>query len=564
MMRRSSMRDLLLVGVIATGGCNGSVGESAGPGGRPPGPPADPGLPPTPGTPAIPGANVPEIPGATPLRRLTRAQYNNTVRDLLGLSGEFGATFAGDDDAGGFRSNVVSPVSEPQVEQYYRTAEDLATRAVAGGLAKLAPCPPPRPEPACADEFVRNFGKRAFRRPLTPEEVDRYQQVYQAGRGASGDLASGVTLVIAAMLQSPNFLYLPEIGDSAAKEKDGVPLDGYEVASRLSYFLLGSMPDEELFAAADARALRTPEQIGAQARRLLKSPRARDAIVSFFTQWLEVTELGSIDKDAMLFPEFTPALRTAMRDEIGAFADHVLRTGDGRLQTLLTSSLSFPSAPLLPIYGLPARQGMGQVADVPVELPRAQRSGLLTLAGVMSVYAHPDQTGPVGRGFMVSEKLLCITPPPAPDNVNTMLPKPDANVTTRERLEQHRVDPACSSCHALMDPYGLTFENYDAIGRYRTTDGRKAVDATATGLPEIGDVKDALELMAKLAASPVVRSCLTKQWFRYAFGRSEVASDEGTLATALAAFAGADHAMPDLLVGLATSRGFRFRTAVTP
>ncbi len=563
-MMRPSIRELLLAGAIAVTACNGSVVD--GPGGPGPSSPADPSRPPAdpsiPGVaPPIPGTNVAETPGATPLRRLTRAQYNNTIHDLLGVTGDFGATFAGDDDAGGFHSNVVSPVSEPQVEQYYRTAEDLAARAVAGGLAKLAPCAPPRAEPACADDFVRNFGKRAFRRPLTPEEVTRYQQVYQAGRGASGDLGSGVTLVIAAMLQSPNFLYLPEIGDSRAAEKDGVPLDPYEVASRLSYFVLASMPDDELFAAADANQLRTPQQLAEQTRRLLASPRARASITSFFTQWLEVGDILATDKDAMLFPEYTPQLRAAMRDEIAAFADHVVRAGDGRLETLLTSALSFPTGPLLPLYGLPARTG---AASDPLELPRNQRAGLLTLAGVMAVYAHPNQTGPVGRGYMVSDKLLCITPPPAPDNVNAMLAPPDPGVTTRERLEQHRVDPACASCHTLMDPYGLTFENYDAIGRYRSNDGRKPVDASGKDLPSIGDVKDAVELMARLATSPTVQSCLTRQWFRYAFGRQEVAADDGTLAAAQAAFAGADHALPDLMVGLASSRGFRFRAPVAP
>ena len=214
-----------------------------------------------------------------------------------------------------------------------------------------------------------------------------------------------------------------------------------------------------------------------------------------------------------------------MRDEIAAFADHVMREGDGRLQTLLTSALLVPHrAAGRPVR--PAGPARGQAAT-PSELPAGQRAGLLTLAGVMAVYAHPDQSGPVGRGYMVSDKLLCITPPPAPDNVNTMLPPPDPNVTTRERLEQHRADPACATCHALMDPYGLTFENYDAIGRYRTTDGNKLVDASAKGLPAIGDVKNAVELMDALASNPTVRSCLTRQWFRYAFGRQELPGDDG-------------------------------------
>ena len=217
-------------------GCTGTVGGSSsdpnpGPGnggnngGRPPGPgmtggsqPSNP-IPGTPGAPPpAPGAAA-ETPGRTPLRRLTRIQYNNTVRDLLGLTGDFGSAFAGDEDAGGFKSNLISPVSEPQVEQYNKVAEELGTKAVAGGLNKISPCTPPQTaEGTCADQFVKAFGKRAFRRPLLPEEVERYKAVYEAGRNGA-DFGAGVALVIAAMLQSPNFLYLPELGQGGARQR---------------------------------------------------------------------------------------------------------------------------------------------------------------------------------------------------------------------------------------------------------------------------------------------------------------------------------------------------------
>jgi len=556
-------------------GCTGTVGGSSDPntpgngggnnGGRPPGPgmtggsqPSNP-IPGTPGAPPpAPGAAA-ETPGRTPLRRLTRIQYNNTVRDLLGLTGDFGSAFAGDEDAGGFKSNLISPVSEPQVEQYNKVAEELGTRAVAAGLNKISPCTPPQTaEGTCADQFVKAFGKRAFRRPLLPEEVERYKAVYEAGRNGA-DFGAGVALVIAAMLQSPNFLYLPELGQGGGGSE--VALGPYELASRLSYFLVGSMPDDELFAAADADRLKTPDQVAEQTRRLLGSTRAREAIVAFFQQWLEISELASIDKDVMIFPEFNAGLKTAMVEEIAAFVQHVTldTAADGRLSTLLTAGYSFPGGPVRAIHGLP---GMGAASKV--DLPTGQRAGLLTLPGVMSVYSHPNQTGPVGRGYMVSERMLCITPPPAPDNVDAMLPKPDPNVTMRERLEQHRKDPQCASCHQLMDPYGLTFEIYDAIGRFRTKDGNKDVDASSKGLPAIGDVANAIELMDKMSKNETVRSCVTRQWFRYAFGRMEEKSDEATVTTALAAFGRSDFVITDLLVGLSTSKGFRFRSPLVP
>jgi len=248
-------------------------------------------------------------------------------------------------------------------------------------------------------------------------------------------------------------------------------------------------------------------------------------------------------------------VKAAMAAELTAFGSRTTLEGDGKLAALFTSSTSYPGAALAPIYGL-ATAGDG---STPVALPKGQRAGILSLAGVMAVYAGTDQTKPVGRGFLVADKLLCNTPPAPPPNV-PLLPPPDPNVTTRERLEKHRSDPSCAACHGLFDPFGITFEIYDPIGRYTTTDGKKAVDASGKALPSgFGDVKDATELLPKLASSDAVRSCMVKQWFRYGMARSETADDNATLTAAQAAFAKADYGMRDLLVGLAATRGFRYR-----
>jgi hypothetical protein len=500
------------------------------------------------------GAPGVEAPGRTPLRRLTHAEYNNTIRDLLGLRDDFAGTFAGDEDAGGFASNTTSPVSEDQADQYHVAADAIATKAIAAGLTKLAPCAPPAgAADACADQFVRTFGRRAFRRPLTPEEITRYKAVYTAGANGA-DFASGVQLVITAMLESPNFLYLPERGDKARAEKDALPLDPYEMAARLSYFLIASTPDDELSAAADSGALKTPEQVLAQGKRLLTSDRASDSMASFFLQWLEIGDLKVASKDAKLFPQFNPEVAAAMLDELSSFSSRVTLEGDGKLASLLTAGYSYPAAPLGALYGVTGANGTAQVS-----FPKGQRSGLLTLAGVMTLYAREDQTGPVGRGYLVSDKLLCTTPAAPPNNVPP-LPPISPTVTTRERLEEHRKNPACSACHAAFDGYGLTFEIYDAIGRYRTMESGKAVDATGKDLPGgFTDVKDATELLPQLAQSKDVRDCLVKQWFRYAFGRVESDQDNPTLALAGTAFAKNDFVTRDLLLGLATSRNFRYR-----
>jgi hypothetical protein len=501
-------------------------------------------------------------PGRTPLRRLTHGEYNNTIRDLLGLSGDFAAAFAGDEDQGGFAANTQSPVSEDQADQYHTAADAIATKAIAAGLGKLAPCAPPAgAADACADQFVRGFGRRAFRRPLTTEEIARYKQVYTAG-AMGADFSSGVQLVITAMLESPNFLYLPEHGNTMAAEKDGLPLTAYEMATRLSYFLIGSMPDDELSAAADAGTLSTADQVAQQGKRLLTTARARDSMAAFFLQWLEIGDLSQATKDPTMFPPYTPDVAAAMSAELSDYSSRVTLEGDGKLQTLLSADFSYPAASLASIYGLAPAAGANGTAKV--TFPKGQRAGLLTLAGVMTLYSHPDQTGPVGRGFLVSEKLLCTTPPAPPNNVPP-LPAVLPNVSTRERLEKHRADPVCAACHGSFDPLGLTFEIYDPIGRYRTTDAGKPVDASAKGLPNnLADVKDATELLAQLAVNKDVRSCLVNQWFRYALARVETTADKPTLDAAQAAFASNDYVIRDLLLGLATSRGFRYRALPSP
>jgi hypothetical protein len=559
---------------LALGGCSGSIG---GPGGSNPTAPGTKGGDNNPsgttgggngsgmsggsgstgsGTGTTPGS--PESPGRTPLRRLTHIEYNNTIRDLLGLTDDFAGGLAGDEEVGGFAGNP-SPVSEALADQYHTVADAIAGKAVAAGLDKLSPCAAAGDE-ACAEQFVRSFGRRAFRRPLTPEEIDRYKAVWKVGSTGT-NFGSGVQLVITAMLESPHFLYLPEIGDRTAAAADGIPLDPYETAARLSYFLIASMPDDALSTAADAGALKTTDQIAEQAKRLLATQAARDSMASFYTQLLEMSDLTGLDKDPMMFPQFTPALRTAMGVELATFSSRVTLEGDGKLATLLTAGFSYPNADLATLYGAPTA---GADGSKKVDLPAGQRAGLLTLSSVMALYAQEDQTRPVGRGYLIADKLLCSTPPPPPNNVVPKLPAPDPNVSTRERLERHRADPACSGCHALFDPFGLAFEIYDPIGRYRAKDGNKPVDASGKGLTGWKDFKDVTEFMPQLAQSDQVRSCLTKQWFRYALGRAERPEDNATLASAQAAFAKGDYTIRDLLVGLAVTRGFRLRPLPQP
>jgi hypothetical protein len=569
LVRRATFATLALAGL----GCSGTIAGDHGntPGGQTPGP-VVPGGPPGTGTPvpggapgggggapSTPAGMFPALPGHTPLRRLTRTQYNNTIHDLLGITGDFAADFGVDEEDSGFASNDRAPLTDGQLEKYGRAAESLADKAVAN-LGNLTKCAPNAGEADCVDQFIKGFGKRALRRPLTDAEVARYKKLYDTGR-MGGDMSSGIALVLSAILQSPYFLYRVEVGDGSPLTKDGLALTSYEVGTRLSYFLTDSTPDDALLAAADANKLRTPEGIAAEAQRLLGSPKARDTMISFYTQWLGMQEFLTVEKDPAAYPMFNPVIRAAMWDEVLELADQVTRSGDGKLATLLTTHSTFLRGPIYPLYGLPMQGNAGGSILHKVDLPATERSGIFTTAGVMSQFGHADQSSPVGRGLLVSERLLCIEPADPPPGIANNIPPPDPNVSTRVRFEKHRTQPQCAACHDLMDPLGVTFENYDGIGRYRTMDGGKPVDSGSElkgTKASNGPVKNAIELLTKLAAAEETRGCFTRQMFRYALGHAESDRDNPMIADGFAAL-GKTGRIPDLMIAIATAPGFRTR-----
>jgi hypothetical protein len=554
------------------GGNSGPGGTPTGPGGTPTGPggtstgpggtPTGPGGTATgPGGMGSPSAMYPAPPGHTPLRRLTRSQYNNTIRDLLGIVGDTAGDFGVDEEDAGFASNDRAPLTDGQLEKYQNAAEALADKAVAN-LGNLMKCAPGAAEADCVDQFIRSFGKRAVRRPLTDAEIGRYRALFTTGR-TGGDLSSGIALVLSAILQSPYFLYRVELGEpGAAPGKDGVPLSQYEIGTRLAFFLTDSTPDDALLAAADAGKLRTAEGIAAEAQRLLMGPKGRDTLTSFYLQWLGMQDFLSVEKDPKAYPAFDPTVRAAMRDEVLEFVDQVTRVGDGKLLTLLTSHTSFLRGPLYPIYGFPTQGNAGGSIMKRVDLPPDERSGgVFTLTGVLAQYGHADQSSPVGRGKLISERLLCIEPADPPPGIAANVPPADPNVPTRVRFEKHRTDPMCAACHELMDPLGVTFENYDGIGRYRTTDGGKPVDATSelkNTKASNGPLKNAIDLLTKLGNAEETRTCFTRQMYRYAFGHAESDRDQAVVADGLGAL-GRTGRIPDLMIAIASAPGFRTR-----
>jgi hypothetical protein len=520
---------LIVVALIAgLAGCRGAVG-----GGSPPPATSTGGAA---GAPAVAGAAgasgsaggvaAPLVPGRAPLRRLTRTEYDNTVRDLLADKTQPALGFEPDVLAEGFTNNAdTQNVGTSLAQQYLLAAEALATNATKD-LVGLMGCDPAAGGDACVRAFLTRFGQRAWRRPLTSAEVDTLDGMY-SNSSKSFDIPTSVQTVLEAMLTSPHFLYRVEHGVPKAGAA-AVPLTSWEIASRLSYFLLGSMPDDALFAAAAADELRTPAQIEAQARRLLAATNGAvtDRIAQFFTEWLHLVNLASLQKDKTAFPDFTPTLGAAMLLETQSFVVRTIFAGPGDLGTLLTAPYTYVPAEVAPLYGAGTPS-----ADGKLMLDPKQRAGLLTQPAVLATFAKADSTDPVHRGKFVFEDILCGTVPPPPANVNITPPVITPNTTARQRFAEHDSSAVCAACHTFMDPIGLAFENYDGIGRWRDTEGGQPIDASGMlkGTDVDGPFVGAVALAQKLAGSPQVAACVVKQVFRFGFGRFETNEDAPTL-----------------------------------
>ncbi|MCC6645113.1 MAG: DUF1592 domain-containing protein [Polyangiaceae bacterium] len=488
-----------------------------------------------------------------PLRRLSNEEYDNSVRDLLGDTTRPAADFPPDELAGGFESGSVSPVTQSLVERYLAAAEALSA-AAAPRLPTLGGCVPAQREAECAAQLVERLGRAVFRRPVEPRERDALTSLYARAAPRRGH-ERALALVVQAMLQSPAFLYRAE--PQRSPEEAARALTGYELATRLSYFLWASTPDERLLDDAGAGRLACAEGVEAAARRLLADRRAIDGVRNFYRQWLDLRELGTVSRDARVHPEFTPELRRSMVEETLRFAADATLEGRDLVRALYTSQESFVDAALARHYGVeaPTRAGFSRVS-----LPAARRAGVLTHASVLTVHASAEDASPVMRGKFVREKVLCQEVPPPPPNVAIALPRVDPSVTKKERFATHRVAPACGSCHRLMDPVGFGFEHYDATGAWRDREGGRDVDATGVlegaGGPAAG-FDGAVALGELLAESPRARRCVTTQWLRAALGRRERDEDEASLEAAHAAFVTSGFDARALLIAIVKTDSFR-------
>jgi hypothetical protein len=369
---------------------------------------------------------------------------------------------------------------------------------------------------------------------------------------------AGAAQVVTALLQSPQFLF--------RFEREAAPADALAtglaapsvLASRLSFLLWGSVPDEPLLASAADGRLASAADVEREARRLLADERAQRGVEHFYGQWLRLTDFQDVEKDSVLFRIWSPALKRDLEEETRRFIKSVLWEGDGRLSTLFTARYSFLNARLSDFYGLPIRDP-DQTELLRTAFPSgAPRAGLLTHASILSSQAKPNQTDPIHRGKFVREQLFCQIPDPPPPDLVVSPPRLDPRKTTRERFAQHRADPSCAGCHELLDPVGLLFEHYDAVGQYRETEADTPVDASGyiADTDVTGELDGVLELGRRLAESADVRRCVVRQWFRYAFARAETDEDACTLDALDAAFTNMRGNLRELLVSITQTAPF--------
>ncbi|HYV48979.1 MAG TPA: DUF1588 domain-containing protein, partial [Myxococcaceae bacterium] len=496
---------------------------------------------------------VPFAPPPFTLQRLQARQYRRAVEMLLGPEAAAVVTPPEDAAVNGFKAigNAQLSISTAMALRYESSAFAAADAALAtpAQRAWLVGCDP---SDACLRSFVARFGRRAFRRSLTGDEISAWAALGADAAATLNDFSGGVGAVAAAMLQSPDFLYLVEVGAPDPEHPGRWVLTGPELAARMAFFLTGGPPADALLDAAETGELGTDEGRRRWAWRLALGDGARAALREFWGEHLGLDALSTLAKDPGAFPDFSPALAADMREETLAFADDLVWDEDLDARELLRARFTFASGALADLYGIarPAG-GFGRV-----ELPAGgMRAGLLGQAAFLALRSHESQTSPTRRGLFVRERLLCepVNQPPA--QVGVMLPPPDGAVTMRQRLAAHRSNPACSGCHLMMDDIGLGLESFDGIGRLRTLDRGVEIDPNSdldgrafAGAAELGEL---------LAEDPRVMRCLQRNLFRAAVGHVETPGEAEPMSRMEEAFAASGYRLRSLLVEIAAGDAFR-------
>jgi len=510
--------------------------------------------------------NAPKVAGRVVSHRLNRVEYRNTIRDLLGVDYNPFNDFPHDDLGYGF-DNIGDVLSMPPLllEKYVAAARKIADQAVVGkekdklifvskpggAEAPAAPGAKPKTNRDYAKECLTKLGTRAFRRTIQSDEIERLLKLYDAGeKMEGGDFEKAMKLPIRGLLISPFFLLRIE----AEGFVDTYPLAPFEVAGRLSYFLWSSMPDDELLESARSGKLLNNKELEAQTLRMLKDPKAFALADNFTPQWLQIRRLEDMRFDAGRFPGMDPSMKKDMIQEAVLYFDAVMKE-DLNVLTFLDSDFTFVNDRLARLYGL---VGSGTFQKIKLTDPR--RGGVLTMAAVLAATSDPDRTSLVKRGKWVLETILATPPPPpVPDAANLKDDPEAARLPLRQRMEKHRADPNCASCHKRMDPIGFGFENYDAIGAWRDQDQGKPVDSAAE-LPDGKKFNGPIELkkILKEKKSEFLEG-FTEKLLTYALGRGVEAFDGPVVKSIADTVTKKDYKFSALILEIVKSYPFMYR-----
>jgi hypothetical protein len=507
------------------------------------------------------------VPANTRVSRLSYEEYDRALGDLLHVPVTESSNFPAEQASlGPYVGYADLRVGDQLYTELQRSATSLAARVVgsADAYAAVVGCQPSAA--GCRDQFIDGFGTRAFRRPLSTTEQTRYRTLFDRGAElvASGDaFRDGVQLVLEAMLQSPKLLYRIEAGDGTS-DAQGAKLSSFELATRLSFMLSGTTPDEQLLEAANSGALSTADGLATQARRLVGAAGFEQRALSFHERWMQLDELTSLAKDTTTFPNFSPDLVSSMRNEADRFLKAVTLEGSGTISALLTSRFGFVDQNLAPLYGLsgsfgPELSRVDYAAD-------SGRLGLFTQAAFLSGHSSSSSgTSPILRGVFMLRRIACVGIPDPPPGAAMQKPATDPATpikTTREYFTWKTSMAACTGCHSKINPTGFAFENFDGLGQWRDTDHDAPVDSSGTldlGTKQL-TFANASELLQELSTEPQVRACYAKNWLQFAYGRLDDQADQRTLGLAAQKLAAADFSIRDLAVALTERPAFNHRT----
>jgi hypothetical protein len=492
------------------------------------------------------------------LRLLTQAEFTASLTSLFGtLKGNL--ELLADTSVAGF---VAVGASEITVSELGGEAYEAATRAATAEVfgdamrsSKLVGCTPKADlSDECVATFFGKFGKQAFRRPVTAEEVTFWSTVARNAAKVTGSSAAlGLSTAVSAMLQSPNFLYRVEATKPDATT-GRLKFDGFTMASRLAYLLTGSTPSATLLDAAAAGSLDTIDGVRAAATPLLAATGASNRMAEFFTELADVGRILEVDKDPKQFAALDATLRSAMQEETRQFISNIVLAPGADVRSLFDSTRTYVNAPLAAFYGVPAPTGTGFAMTT---LPATSgRAGILGQGSFLAVHATATSSAPARRGNFIVDRFLCKVLPPPPPGVALDIPiDPSKKLTTRQRFEQHRIDKSCETCHQFMDPYGFALEHFDPIGRYRTEEDGLPIDST--GMLNGKSFDGAAQLAALMREDPSVASCLMQNFYRHANGRPDDVVDNELVKQLATSLATKGYVWRDLVAEFVTSDAFR-------